>query len=197
MTVTMKVGKSYVDRTGYLWLCDGIRDRFFVACAPGGLQRGRFTLEGLFVPAHSIDRLVDEHPNDLVEEVGAVMARGVQTASIQEALDQAKEQQAAEPASKFDGGKPRLDLLAPEFLTGTADILAFGANKYGARNWELGMSWSRPFGAMMRHMWAWWSGQALDDETGKSHLWHAACCLMFLIAYEERKKGTDDRPKQD
>lgn len=105
----------------------------------------------------------------------------------------AAEQQKCEPGSKFDAGKARIDLIAPEMLFGTAEILDFGANKYGARNWEQGMSWSRPFGALMRHMWAWWRGENFDDETGKSHLWHAACCLMFLIAFEQRKVGTDDR----
>ena len=112
----------------------------------------------------------------------------------------------AEPvteAVKFDEGKPAYHLLAPEFLEGTATILQFGASKYGARNWELGMDWSRPFAAMMRHMWAWWGGKGpttksflfgeLDAETGYSHLWHAACCIMFLIAYEEREIGEDDR----
>ena len=64
----------------------------------------------------------------------------------------------------------------------------------GARNWEKGMAWSRPFSALMRHMWAWWAGEKLDPETGKSHLWHACCCLMFLVAYEQRSTGTDDRP---
>lgn len=96
---------------------------------------------------------------------------------------------------KFDTGKIRFDLLPPEFLYGTADILTFGASKYGDRNWENGMSWSRVFGALMRHLWAWWNPYMsdLDDETGKSHLWHAACCLAFLITYEQRKIGTDDR----
>jgi len=96
---------------------------------------------------------------------------------------------------KFDTGKLPYDLLAPEYLEGTADILAFGAGKYGARNWEAGMAWSRPFAALMRHMWAWWRGEHLDAETGKSHLWHASCCLMFLVAYEARKTGKDDRPQ--
>lgn len=95
---------------------------------------------------------------------------------------------------KDDQGKPRYDLLAPEFLEGTASILAFGADKYGERNWEKGMVWSRPFAALMRHMWAWWRGEGIDAETGKSHLLHASCCLMFLIAYENRKSGTDNRP---
>lgn len=64
----------------------------------------------------------------------------------------------------------------------------------GERNWELGMDWSRVFGALMRHMWSWWKGEKLDPETGKSHLWHAGCCIAFLIAYEERNVGNDDRP---
>ena len=102
-------------------------------------------------------------------------------------------QQKSEPAWKQDGGKPRMDLLAPEFLTGTAEVLRFGADKYAERNWEKGMSWGRCFGALMRHMWAWWAGERNDPETGLSHLYHASCCLMFLAAYEARQIGTDDR----
>lgn len=104
---------------------------------------------------------------------------------------------------KHDTGKARLDLIAPEILFALGEILAFGAAKYDQRNWELGMDWGRVFGALMRHMWAWWGGKTetnenflfgvLDMETGKSHLWHAACCLMFLIAYEARGVGKDDR----
>lgn len=95
---------------------------------------------------------------------------------------------------KFDGGKVRMDLLPPELPFAVADILGFGAGKYGDRNWEKGMNWSRVFGALMRHMWAWWGGENTDAETGKSHLWHAGCCIAFLIAYEQRRTGTDDRP---
>ena len=96
--------------------------------------------------------------------------------------------------TKFDEGKLPIDLLAPEFLYGTAAVLAFGAEKYEAYNWAKGMKWSRVFAALMRHMWKWWGGEKLDQETGLSHLWHAACCLMFLMAYEMRGTGTDDRP---
>lgn len=96
--------------------------------------------------------------------------------------------------NKFDAGKPRVELIAPEFIIGTADILTFGAEKYGVRNWEKGLAWSRCFAALMRHMWAWWAGEKNDAETGKPHLLHAACCLMFLIAFEARGDGTDDRP---
>ena len=106
---------------------------------------------------------------------------------------------------KDDGGKARMELIPPELLFAVADILTFGAAKYEDRNWERGMSWGRVFGALMRHMWAWWGGKGpttrsfllgeLDAETGRSHLWHAGCCLAFLIAYEERGVGADDRAK--
>jgi|TARA_R110000782_G_scaffold7051_4_gene23834 hypothetical protein len=98
---------------------------------------------------------------------------------------------------KDDTGKVRMELIPPELLFGVGDILTFGADKYAARNWEAGMSWGRVYGALMRHMWAWWRGQKLDEESGRPHLWHAGCCIAFLIAYEERNVGTDDRPKKD
>jgi hypothetical protein len=100
----------------------------------------------------------------------------------------------ASEGRKDDMGKAAYHLLAPEFLDGTAQVLTYGAVKYGARNWEAGMNWSRPFAALMRHMWAWWRGEKSDPETGMSHLWHAACCVMFLMAYEARGAGKDDRP---
>jgi hypothetical protein len=105
---------------------------------------------------------------------------------------------------KFDTGKVRIDLFPGDVLFAISDILTFGAEKYAERNWEKGMKWGRPFGALMRHMWAWWQSKQptktnflfgdLDVETGRSHLWHAGCCLVFLIAYEMRGVGTDDRP---
>ena len=104
---------------------------------------------------------------------------------------------------KFDEGKVRMDLIPPELLFAVGRILTYGADKYGDRHWEKGMRWSRVFAAMMRHMWAWWGGKGpttksflfgeLDDETSYSHLWHASACISFLIAYEERGVGEDDR----
>ncbi len=113
-----------------------------------------------------------------------------------EAARKWNEERSVKPAEgrKDDSAKPRYDLIPPEWLDGPAQVLTFGAAKYEARNWEKGMRWGRPFAAMMRHMWAWWRGEKADPETGYSHLWHAACCLMFLMAYEARSIGEDDRP---
>lgn len=97
---------------------------------------------------------------------------------------------------KFDDDKVRMDLIPPELLEAVGEVLTFGAKKYSERNWELGMDWGRPFAALMRHMWAWWSGEDKDPETGMSHLHHAACCIAFLIAFEKRGTGNDDRNKE-
>ncbi len=102
--------------------------------------------------------------------------------------------QKLEEGRKDDQGKLPYDLIAPEVLESLAKVLAFGAKKYAPRNWENGMDWSRVFSALQRHMWAWWKGESTDPETGFSHLAHAACCIMFLVAYEQRKVGKDDRP---
>lgn len=94
---------------------------------------------------------------------------------------------------KYDSGKPQMELIAPDAMEGLAKVLTFGASKYAARNWEKGMSWSRVFGALLRHLWKYWRGEDLDEETGLPHIDHAMCCVMFLSSYQKRKVGTDDR----
>jgi len=107
--------------------------------------------------------------------------------------------------TKNDSGKTRIDLIPPEFIFAVADILTFGAQKYEPYNWAKGINYSRVFGALMRHLWCWWGGKNptstsflfgnFDEETKRSHLWHAACCIAFLVTFEERKRtDLDDRP---
>jgi len=97
-------------------------------------------------------------------------------------------------AQKHDAGKDtRPGLIAPEFTLGIGKVLAFGARKYAAGNWALGMDWSRPIDALERHWNAWKGGERNDPESGLNHLWHVGCCLMFLVAYEARGIGRDDR----
>lgn len=94
---------------------------------------------------------------------------------------------------KFDEGKPKMSFVARSLLTAIAYIMEPGAVKYGRDNWRGGMDWSRPYDALLRHLTSWWDGESADLETGKSHLWHAACELMFLIEYEAKGIGRDDR----
>lgn len=100
-------------------------------------------------------------------------------------------------AKKYDEGKPRWDLLPPEGLSAVARIFTYGAAKYADRNWESGIKYGRVFAAAMRHLWAWWSGQRTDGESGEPHLAHAATCILFLLTYEARERGDlDDRPNR-
>lgn len=81
--------------------------------------------------------------------------------------------------TKHDTGKLPLHLLPTDALEEVARVLSFGAAKYSERNWETGMAWSRLYAAALRHLWAWWRGADRDEETGLSHLAHAACCVLF------------------
>lgn len=96
---------------------------------------------------------------------------------------------------KADEGKAAYDLIPVEGPAAVAQVLAYGAKKYAPRNWEQGMAWSRPYSAIHRHLAAWWSGETRDPDTGYSHLWHVATNVFFLIAYENRGVGKDDRPE--
>lgn len=98
---------------------------------------------------------------------------------------------------KDDTEKNRLKLIPPELLLATGERLTFRAGKYGDRNREKGMAWSRVYGALQRHLNAWRAGKECDPETGKTHLAHASCCIAFLPAYEARSIGQDDRPKSE
>jgi hypothetical protein len=95
---------------------------------------------------------------------------------------------------KHDSGKDPWHLAPWDALSCIIKVLAFGASKYAPRNWEQGMDWSRLFSACIRHLTSWWHGEGKDPETGYSHLWHAGACVLFLIAYELRGTGRDDRP---
>lgn len=100
----------------------------------------------------------------------------------------------SEEGRKDDSKKDPWHLAPWDAFRAIVQVLRFGAEKYSDRNWENGMAWSRPFSALHRHLTAWWEGEGKDAETGMSHLWHAGCCIVFLISYEIRGVGTDDRP---
>ncbi len=96
---------------------------------------------------------------------------------------------------KFDKDKIRFELIPPEVEKAFATILTYGAKKYGDRNWELGIDWSRVYGAMQRHLHDWKMGEKIDKESGHPHLWHALACLSFLVTYEMRNVGYDNLTK--
>ena len=95
---------------------------------------------------------------------------------------------------KDDSDKLPWHLLPFDALEEVTKVLQFGAKKYEPRNWEKGMAWHRPFRAAINHLQHWWGGTKVDEETGLTPLAHAACEVLFLLAYELRQVGEDDRP---
>lgn len=86
---------------------------------------------------------------------------------------------------KNDQGKNRLDLIEPEFIEGIGEVLTFGATKYEPNNWQnVEDAEDRYYAAALRHLMAWRRGEVVDEESGLSHLKHAATNLMFLLHFE-------------
>lgn len=98
---------------------------------------------------------------------------------------------------KHDKGKVRFDLLPYDALWEIAEVFTKGAEKYGDRNWELGIHYERVFAALMRHLARWWMGEDQDKEFMLHSLAHAGACVLFLLHYELNKeiyKEFDNRP---
>jgi hypothetical protein len=98
-------------------------------------------------------------------------------------------------ALKYDGEKPRMELLPTAPMVEIAKVLTFGAKKYAAHNWRGGFDYSRLVGAAMRHLTAFNDGEDIDPESGLSHIAHLGCCTMFLLEQIQKGTGNDDRYK--
>jgi hypothetical protein len=85
---------------------------------------------------------------------------------------------------KDDGTKNMMGCVPPRALLAVGRVLTFGARKYGRDNWHKVDDRRRYVDAMLRHIYAWQAGEACDQDTGESHLAHAACCLLFLLELE-------------
>jgi hypothetical protein len=109
-------------------------------------------------------------------------------------------------SNKVDGQGERknsdkipLELVPPSLVFAVGEVLRVGAQKYSARNWERGMKWTTVLGCLLRHVYKWASPfeSDFDEESGLSHLWHAAANVAMLIEYDYTCKNLDDRTKYD
>ena len=100
----------------------------------------------------------------------------------------------AQKAVKHDQGKLRYDLLPTDSLKELVRVFTYGVEKYDDRNWEKGIEWGRIYGAIQRHLNAFWSGEEINEEDGNlSHLAQAAWGCLVLESYRQRKIGKDTR----
>lgn len=81
-----------------------------------------------------------------------------------------------EPAN----GKGRPDLITPFGITRLAKWYELGSKKYGDRNWEKGMPFSRYTASMYRHVIAWMIGDNSED-----HLSAIAWNALAIIHHQE------------
>lgn len=91
---------------------------------------------------------------------------------------------------KHDTGKVDMGLLFREVPYGLEELskaLQMGREKYGVGNWlKVDDGNSRYLSALVRHLAAYYQGEALDKESGLSHLVHVATNAMFLADLEKR-----------
>lgn len=91
--------------------------------------------------------------------------------------------------TKHDSGKPRIDLVPPGPIIEVAKVFTDGAVEYGDYNWIKGLSYSRLYAAMQRHLLDFWLGKDID-KSGHRALAHACADIMMLM---EMPKDQDDR----
>jgi len=102
----------------------------------------------------------------------------------------------SEVALKYDGEKPRMDLVPAGAVIETAKVFTFGAKKYAAHNWRKGFDYSRLIASLERHIAAFKECEDTDPESGLMHMAHASCCVMMLIEHQLKGYGTDDRYRE-
>ena len=94
----------------------------------------------------------------------------------------------SELGKKFDQGKLQWRLVPWSSLKEVVEILSFGATKYAPDNWKyVDKAKERYSDAALRHFTSWLSGERNDEETGKSHLAHCVCCLLFLMWFDKEE----------
>lgn len=107
----------------------------------------------------------------------------------QEVRDAMKE----ERGLRHDAGKPEIHQVPSSLIIAVAEVLKYGESKYAKGNWKKGMDWVKPYDCLMRHMFKWLAGEEKDEESGLSHLYHAAANIAMLIEYKDTCPELDNR----
>lgn len=107
---------------------------------------------------------------------------------------------ALKEGTKFDEGKLRWDLLPLGPITEVVKVFTHGAVKYEDWNWAKGISYTRIYSALMRHLTVWWDEDKKinEEDFGLHHLAHCLWCVIVLLFYElfpKKYSQFDDRFK--
>jgi hypothetical protein len=107
-------------------------------------------------------------------------------------------------ALRFNKGKPEWSRLPWAEIEEVVKVLTASAhNKYlddpaedggrGRPNWSKGNSYAMFWESAQRHLLAWLRGETTDAESGLPTLAHCIASVLFLMNWERRGVGVDDR----
>lgn len=94
-----------------------------------------------------------------------------------------KEEFATGTHRELKNGKGRFDLLPPRAIVRVAKRLEYGAQKYGDRDWDKGLPYSKTIDSALRHIF-----QFMRGENNEDHLAAAATQILSLMDTEEKVK---------
>lgn len=69
--------------------------------------------------------------------------------------------------------------------------MMFGAEKYSADNWKIGLDRTEILESAQRHLIALFNGEENDPESGLSHAGHIMCNMMFYVFHHVLKLSTN------
>ena len=100
-----------------------------------------------------------------------------------------------DPKAEAGSQKATLQNISAVALLMEAEVMRGGSKKYGAYNWcEHPMRASTYHDAILRHFFAWWTGEDIDPESGLSHMAHLRACTGILLEQAHTGELIDDRP---
>lgn len=109
-----------------------------------------------------------------------------------------REHELAIEGKKYDTGKNRMGLMCENFsraLWEVAKVSTFGANRYGANNWQyLENPKERYMDALCRHLFQHLQGKKINEESGLLHLSHCAWNILALIEFELKESEDNNEP---
>ena len=93
--------------------------------------------------------------------------------------------------------KLRTDLVPYEWGEALAEVLTFGADKYGDHNWKKGIPYSELIGAAERHILAFKKGEQQASDSQLHHLAHAVVDLLMVMYYDNHSYTRFDDRKEE
>lgn len=112
--------------------------------------------------------------------------------------DNAQPQDTTDYTIKYDQNKPKLSQFPREAMEAVAEVMEYGARKYGSGTWSR-VEIQRYIDAGARHLYAMQdideNGKEcinlskIDEESGLEHLYHLACNVVYAVAIYRREKN--------